>query len=130
MDFSLNDEQKMMIDTVRRFIAEELKPLEDEIENDGFLADAKAKAVHKKAKALGLYGMNMPAELGGGGLSNLDRLYANVPALWAKHVFSDTVRTRLVRNRHGDSSGVRGAAWLWNTSDHRDTRQHRNSEPG
>lgn len=74
MDFSLNDEQKMMIDTVRRFIAEELKPLEDEIENDGFLADAKAKAVHKKAKALGLYGMNMPAELGGGGLSNLDRI--------------------------------------------------------
>lgn len=74
MDFSLNDEQKMMIDTVRRFIAEELKPLEDEIENDGFLADAKAKAVHEKAKALGLYGMNMPAELGGGGLSNLDRI--------------------------------------------------------
>ena len=66
----------------------------------------------------------------GGGLSNLERLYANVPALWAEHVFSDTVRTRLVRNRHGDSSGVRGAAWLWNTSDHRDTRQHRNSEPG
>lgn len=49
----------------------------------------------------------------GGGLSNLDRLYANVPRLWGPHVFSDTVLTRLVKNRHGDSSGVRGAAWLW-----------------
>jgi acyl-CoA dehydrogenase len=74
MDFSLNDEQKMMIDTVRRFIAEELKPLEDGIEEHGFLAPDKAQAVHDKAKELGLYAMNMPAELGGGGLSNLDRI--------------------------------------------------------
>ncbi len=74
MDFSLNDEQKMMIDTVRRFIAEELKPLEDGIEAHGFLDNAKAQAVHEKAKELGLYAMNMPAELGGGGLSNLDRI--------------------------------------------------------
>lgn len=50
----------------------------------------------------------------GGGLSNIERLYANVPTHWAAHVFSDRVRTRLVRHRHGDSSGVRGAAWLWN----------------
>ena len=50
----------------------------------------------------------------GGGLSNIDRLYRTVPALWAMHVFSDMVHTRLLRNVHGDSSGVRGAAWLWN----------------
>ena len=49
----------------------------------------------------------------GGGLSNIDRLYDRVPQLWQAHVFSDLIRTRLVRNRHGDSSGVRGAAWLW-----------------
>ena len=49
----------------------------------------------------------------GGGLSNQDRLYQNVPRLWAPFVFSDTVTTPLVKNRHGDSSGVRGAAWLW-----------------
>ncbi len=49
----------------------------------------------------------------GGGLSNIERLYQNIPALWGKWVFSDTVRTRLVRNAQGDSSGVRGAAWLW-----------------
>lgn len=50
----------------------------------------------------------------GGGLSNIARLYDNVPHLWLPHVFSEHVDTRLVRNRHGDSSGVRGAAWLWN----------------
>ncbi len=49
----------------------------------------------------------------GGGLSNLDRLYDAVPRLWSAHVFSDHVATRLVKHRHGDSSGVRGAAWLW-----------------
>ena len=48
-----------------------------------------------------------------GGLSNLARLYEAVPALWGDYVFSDRVKTPLVRNRHGDSSGVRGAAWLW-----------------
>ncbi|MEX2271351.1 MAG: ROK family protein [Vicinamibacterales bacterium] len=49
----------------------------------------------------------------GGGLSNIDRLYENVPALWSRWVFSDTVATQLRKNIHGDSSGVRGAAWLW-----------------
>ena len=49
----------------------------------------------------------------GGGLSRIDRLYTNVPAVWGEYVFSDTVATRLVPPRHGDSSGVRGAAWLW-----------------
>lgn len=49
----------------------------------------------------------------GGGVSNIARLYDNVPARWARYVFSDQVNTRLLRARHGDSSGVRGAAWLW-----------------
>ena len=49
----------------------------------------------------------------GGGMSNAGRLYASVPALWGRWVFSDRVDTRLVRNAHGDSSGVRGAAFLW-----------------
>lgn len=48
----------------------------------------------------------------GGGMSNVERLYGNVPRYWGRWVFSDRVDTRLVRNRHGDSSGVRGAAWL------------------
>jgi fructokinase len=49
----------------------------------------------------------------GGGLSNLSRLYASVPRLWGRYVFSDRVDTRLAPPLHGDSSGVRGAAWLW-----------------
>jgi len=49
----------------------------------------------------------------GGGLSNVEVLYEAVPDLWLGWVFSDRAATRLVRNRHGDSSGVRGAAWLW-----------------
>lgn len=49
----------------------------------------------------------------GGGLSNVTRLYAEVPLLWAPYVFSDRVDTLLRPPRHGDSSGVRGAARLW-----------------
>jgi fructokinase len=49
----------------------------------------------------------------GGGMSNVDSLYDAVPRRWTPHVFSDTVTTPLRRAVHGDSSGVRGAAWLW-----------------
>lgn len=49
----------------------------------------------------------------GGGLSHLERLYRNVPRWWGEHVFSDVIATRLVPAAHGDASGVRGAAWLW-----------------
>lgn len=49
-----------------------------------------------------------------GGLSNIERLYANVPDYWQQYIFSDQVDTQLVQAKHGDSSGVRGAAWLWN----------------
>lgn len=50
----------------------------------------------------------------GGGMSNIKRLYTNVPRLWQQYVFSDYVSTKLVQPEHGDSSGVRGAAWLTN----------------
>ena len=50
----------------------------------------------------------------GGGMSNVKRLYEHVPALWKNYIFSESVTTRLVPPRHGDASGVRGAAWLWN----------------
>lgn len=49
----------------------------------------------------------------GGGLSNVSRLYRDVPALWGRWVFSDRVDTRFLPPRWGDASGVRGAAWLW-----------------
>ena len=49
----------------------------------------------------------------GGGMSNVDELYADLPARVTPHVFSDAFTTPILRHRHGDSSGVRGAAWLW-----------------
>jgi fructokinase len=51
----------------------------------------------------------------GGGMSNIASLYTDVPRLWSSFVFSDAIVTKLVPARHGDSSGVRGAAWLWPT---------------
>lgn len=50
----------------------------------------------------------------GGGMGNIKRLYKNIPDIWGDYVFSDTVNTKLLAPLHGDSSGVRGAAWLWN----------------
>lgn len=50
----------------------------------------------------------------GGGVSNMQRLYRNVPALWGNYIFSDVVGTQLLPPKYGDASGVRGAAWLWN----------------
>ena len=49
----------------------------------------------------------------GGGIGNIDALYREVPQRWGQWIFSDVVSTRLLRPLHGDSSGVRGAAWLW-----------------
>ena len=50
----------------------------------------------------------------GGGMSNIDRFYVNIPTLIPKYTFSNKVKTKVLKNFHGDSSGVRGAAWLWN----------------
>ncbi len=49
----------------------------------------------------------------GGGVGNIERLYRDVPTVWQQYVFSDRVDTQLLRPLYGDSSGVRGAAWLW-----------------
>ena len=72
--FVLTDEQRMLLETVRRFIREACQPLEEAVERDGALPDETARALHAQAKALGLYGMNMPEALGGGGLSVTDRI--------------------------------------------------------
>ena len=74
MDFGRSEEQNLLVDTVRDFIARELAPLEDEVEATGMLRPELAAAIHAKAKALGLYAMNIPAEFGGGGLSALDQM--------------------------------------------------------
>ena len=74
MEFMLSHEQTLLIDTVRGFIAEELAPLEAQVEDTGNLPDEIARSVFEKSKSLGLYAMNIPEELGGGGLSALDTM--------------------------------------------------------
>ena len=74
MDFTLGDTQKMMIETARRFVRTELQPLEQQVEDEGALAPDIARGLQARARALGLYAVNMPAELGGGGLSTVDSM--------------------------------------------------------
>ncbi|GAB0057665.1 Fructokinase [Candidatus Magnetaquicoccaceae bacterium FCR-1] len=92
----------------------------DEIERRAKTGDATARAVltghaERLARALAMVIniLDPHVVVLGGGLSNLEELYAEVPRLWRPHVFANHPRTRLVQARHGDSSGVRGAAWLW-----------------
>ena len=74
MEFGLSDEQRLIVDVVRRFVETELIPLEDGIEATGELAPEKAREIFEKSKALGFYAMNIPAEYGGGGLSAVDTM--------------------------------------------------------
>jgi acyl-CoA dehydrogenase len=74
MEFLFTHEQQTLVETVRRFICQELYPLEQQVESDGFLNDSDAVRIFEKARGLGLYAANMPESLGGGGLSNLDRI--------------------------------------------------------
>jgi fructokinase len=87
------------------------------LEREGGAADEGAIARYEARLARALAGvinlLDPDVIVLGGGVSNVDRLYANVPRLWSAHVFSDHVATQLERHVHGDSSGVRGAAWLW-----------------
>ena len=71
MDFSLSDEQRMLVETVRAFVAKELAPHENEIERTNHVPPALIAEIHAKAKAAGLYAANMPEELGGGGLDGV-----------------------------------------------------------
>ncbi|MGP4019866.1 acyl-CoA dehydrogenase family protein [Saccharopolyspora sp. 5N708] len=68
MDFELTDEQRMIVDTVRKFVAVELEPHEDEVERLDEVPTELAEQIRSKAIEAGLYAANMPAELGGGGL--------------------------------------------------------------
>jgi fructokinase len=82
---------------------------------DGGAGASLARYIDRLARALaGVINLLDPDVIVlGGGLSNIAALYREVPARWGRYVFSDVVTTRLVPPRHGDSSGVRGAAWLW-----------------
>jgi fructokinase len=102
----------------RRSTSEGLDPIE--IVARAGAGDARANATltryeDRLARALGsiINVLDPNVIVLGGGLSNITRLYDAVPARWSSYVFSDRVDTHLARAKHGDASGVRGAAWLW-----------------
>jgi len=76
MDFSLSEEQHLLVSSIRGFIESELRPLEEDIEKTGRLADDVASENRAKSQELGLYAVNIPTKYGGGGLSVLDWMIA------------------------------------------------------
>ncbi|MDB5850261.1 MAG: acyl-CoA dehydrogenase [Rhodoferax sp.] len=72
IDFTVPPETQLLVDTVRKFVTQEVQPLEAETETEARIPPEKLAAVRAKAQALGLFAMNMPEEVGGGGLSNID----------------------------------------------------------
>ena len=68
MNFALSEEQRLLIATARRYVQDELIPLEEEVEIQGRLDPATARGIFEKSRALGLYAVNIPREYGGGGL--------------------------------------------------------------
>ena len=103
--------------TGRRLPATEIAALA--ASGDAAASETMACYEHRMARALAtvINVLDPDVIVLGGGLSNITRLYENVPRLWGGFAFSaglsDTPRTKLVRAAHGDASGVRGAAWLW-----------------
>jgi fructokinase len=85
------------------------------VKGDALAREALTRYVDRLARSLAtvINVIDPDAIVLGGGLSNISALYDEVPARWGAYVFSDVITTRLVRAAHGDSSGVRGAAWLW-----------------
>ncbi|MBI3102374.1 MAG: acyl-CoA dehydrogenase family protein [Burkholderiales bacterium] len=77
IDFSLPNEAQMLIATVKRFVENELNPLEDEIERTNAIAPSVADGLKRKARELGLWAMHMPEEAGGGGLSTVEFCLVN-----------------------------------------------------
>ena len=76
MDFSITEEQRLLVGTIREFVHRELKPLEEDVEAGGYLADDVAREIRQKSQKLGLYAVNIPREFGGGGLSFLEWMMA------------------------------------------------------
>ncbi|MDB5780420.1 acyl-CoA dehydrogenase family protein [Caballeronia mineralivorans] len=76
IDFSIPSESRLLADTVRKFVTQEVQPLEAETETTGMIPADKLRIVRDKAQSLGLFAMNMPESVGGGGLSNVDMCLA------------------------------------------------------
>jgi fructokinase len=84
-------------------------------EGDATAVAALDRYVDRLGRALAVLGdiLDPDVIVLGGGMSNTDELYDRLPPVFARYIFSDTLNTKVVKAVHGDSSGVRGAAWLW-----------------
>lgn len=107
-------------------LAETYRRLSGEVTTAEAVASAAGAGDNRALKALAVYQQQLAYSLSqvvniidpdvivlGGGVSNIPSLYSKIPQLWAPYIFSDTVGTQLLPAAYGDSSGVRGAAWLW-----------------
>src|SRR5436309_814516 len=115
------DDYQGAIQTIRSLVSDLEAPLKEKgivgIGMPGALYQSDSGRYHERlGRALGgvINILDPQVIVLGGGMSNIDSLYTEVPRLWERYVFSDRVATRLERPVFGDSSGVRGAAWLWN----------------
>lgn len=105
MDFGLSDEQRLLVETVRRFVTTELMPLEQDVESSGALDRDKARAIFKRSKALGLYALNIPTEYGGGGLSTIDTClteeqFGHTSDILIRRAFGNVYEVLLLANAH------------------------------
>jgi acyl-CoA dehydrogenase len=105
MDLALTDEQRLLIETARRFVRAELMPLEDELERTHVLDPATARDIFQKSKALGLYAVNIPVEYGGGGLSAVDTCLAeeqfgHTTDILIRRAFGNVYEVLLLANAH------------------------------
>ena len=103
MDLILSDEQRMLVETARRFVATELLTLEEEVEAKGALDPAIARSIFEKSRALGLYAMNIPTEYGGGGLSAVDTClveeqFGHASDILVRRAFGNVYEVLLVSN--------------------------------
>src|SRR5262249_19792050 len=105
MDFALTEEQRLLIETARRFVRTELMPLEKELERTRELDPAKAREIFQKSKALGLYAVNIPVECGGGVLSAVDTCLAeeqfgHTSDILIRRAFGNVYEVLLLANAH------------------------------
>jgi acyl-CoA dehydrogenase len=111
MDFALSEEQRLLVETARRFVRTELVPLERELEETRQLDAAKARDIFEKSKALGLYAVNIPVEYGGGGLSAVDTCLAeeqfgHTTDILIRRAFGNVYEVLLLANE------IQRARWL------------------
>ncbi len=104
MDFSISDEQQMVVDTVRSFVEKELMPYEDEVERTGQVPDSLVEQIKQRSLQAGIYAANMPEELGGGGLDDLTMAMAERAFGWTGYALQYIVArpSNILRACEGD----------------------------